>query len=732
MPKGGFHLSHSLKGGEGLKRVFLLLGLALLGAFLLSGAALAATLPGDNGPDDLSATVVADDDNTPGKSDVILRFTHEGGDVTYYVYYVHINDDSGLQDWTFKYANISCTVNSSGDVTGSSGANCTKDPLYGYITISPNSNDGIIGDVNNYEEYNYLVGSSADSVGDDPNEDLVSYVIVRAFPPTQTRHGNYTEYTNACTACHGLHSSNSIRLLKGPSVTDLCITCHDGTGSKYDEVRGYVRLNDSGTTAFAAAGPFGEHVKSGGGVGETSIHNVTRATSSDILGTDPDTMARIWMAPGSTWLRDGLPKDSNDNGNRVYRFTTYDWSSWLYCSSCHEPHDRGKNFRELRPVINDRTNIAVRGATMVNTAGDMSGIDRGVWGGGRVTSPVFARAMYTRFLAGGNSVLGVYLRKAEDPAYMCNVTINYDPESGEETITCTSLKPDGNKDGDNDGDGNLVIDWCDAENGLKGTDASYSVGLAVYDDTSPTGMRCRVMREMGGVVSFCTACHRTFMWFEYSRKERNDYPYGSGTLSGYDTAVATYGSFVPSNNLAGTLGQHKHPMSLPAAHAYEEGRLVDGVLGPKGDVCKAEGATLTDHFVTPNHRCDNVGQGRLVGPFPPLEGTSEGPWREEDGEEAGYAEGIVMCLTCHVAHGSGSEKLQVAYKNYGLNNTSDSDLTRNSDTNYLEVLPRPSAPPNWWENENNLVSSALARFNPMASVCFRCHSTTPDSAYIDY
>jgi cytochrome c553 len=173
-------------------------------------------------------------------------------------------------------------------------------------------------------------------------------------------------------------------------------------------------------------------------------------------------------------------------------------------------------------------------------------------------------------------------------------------------------------------------------------------------------------------------------------------------------------------------------MSLPAAHAYEEGRLVDGVLGPNGDVCKGEKGVVGTGG-DGNHPCDDAGQGRLIEPFVPLEGNDTGVFgRSQNGKE-GYAENIVMCLTCHVAHGSGSEKLQVAYKNYGLNNTDASNLQRNADTNYLEVLPRPSsAPSNWWENPQNLVSSALARFNPMASVCYRCHSTTPDSAYIDY
>ncbi|MFN3286608.1 MAG: cytochrome c3 family protein, partial [bacterium] len=253
----------------------LALALAVITVMALGASAFAShndqpDVPGDLGPDD-TKVLVYDKDND-GDSDAAIMWTAEPpqmGTITYTVYRAYVgtlmNNMPLNYAFLFTEQPLQCTVDTNGNLVNS--PNCTKDPLYGYIRI-------VDQNLTNYEEYNYLVKSSADDVAD-PNQALNDYVVVRAFPPTQTRHGNYTEYTNACTACHGLHSSNSIRLLKGPSITDLCITCHDGTGSKYDEVRGKVRIGPSwSNSAYAAAGPFGDALKGGSGVTTTSVHNV--------------------------------------------------------------------------------------------------------------------------------------------------------------------------------------------------------------------------------------------------------------------------------------------------------------------------------------------------------------------------------------------------------------------------------------------------------------------------
>lgn len=745
-----------------VRRAYLVLGLVALMIMALGASAFAAgVLPGSEGPYDTKALVHQTGNEGPNESSVAVMwsptpgnggtFTPDAnGDIVFTVYrHDKTNGRSFVEIGQ-------CTYNV--NTKTASGLNCSVDPNYGYVTYLDTP-------VVNYEEYSYYVSDNDDA---DP-ADLLSKVVVRAFPPAQTRHGNYTEYTNACTACHGLHSSKFKKLLKGPTVTDLCGTCHDGTGSKYDEVRGRVRTGPSwASSSFAAAGPFGDRLKANSGVQTTSVHNVVRAAdpSQSVDGPnniEPDS-ARIWQAPGSTFTTEFNPYTKYDNnGYREYAYISNDWGSFLACSSCHEPHDRGKNYRILRPVINDRTNIALRGVADVNLNVQDGSSDRGNWQ---------QRTMYTRFLAGGNSVMSYYDPKVEDPAWAMN-------------SARTALKAD---TGDDDRDGNTTEPkakaWCDMEvgegtlpNGGSNIDTSDpnngypNAPQWRADPNSPTGYRCMLSRELGGVTTFCTACHRTFMWAE-ARMAKMSYAYTgnpvgpTGTMSGHDQASVSNGNFVPAGGdlNTGSLGQHKHPISLPPIHAWEEGRIVEGALGTNGEVCRGYDWSGPD---SKDATCRGAGQGRLIDPIMPLEGMEEGdplhPNNAADDPATPainegktlYAENILMCLTCHVPHGSGSERVEVAYKNGGLNNTTNA--VRDPITGYLWNRAENNSAPSFgtgevthqgqtvgpisprWETRPGYLpndvawytqygfSSVLARFNPMASVCFRCHSTTPDA-----
>lgn len=736
MDKHGGNAKKTILGGATqMRKLYLSMALALTGALAMASAAFAAgTLPGSEGPYDTKALV----SQPAGSSVVTVMWSTTAGNggtiadgpdvnttITFTVYKHSKGDGRSFN------ALGSCEFNpTTGAVTGT---NCGTDSNYGYVTFTDSA-------VTNYEEYSYYVSDEDDA---DPTE-LVSKVVVRAFPPVQTRHGNYTEYTNACTACHGLHSSKFKKLLKGPTVTDLCGTCHDGTGSKYDEVRGRVRTSSSWASApFAAAGPFGDRLKANSGVTTTSAHNITRANDPSLSVDGPSNIAadsaQIWQAPGSTFLTEGTLNPANNNsGFREYAYISNNWGSQLACSSCHEPHDRGKNYRILRPVINDRTNIALRGVVDVDlTRGDASATDRGNWQ---------SRTMYTQFLAGGNSTMIFYENKAEDPAKW----------AGADGIMSATEKQ-------------AVKDWCVIENdpsNPQAADGTYLNTITYDDATSPTGVRCLFTRELGGVTTFCTACHRTFMWSE-ARISKTSYAYAGesastspGTMSGGDKNIMTNGNFVPSGgNLNNSIGQHKHPISLPPLHAFEEGRIVEGVLANNGEVCRGE-EMMGFEALTPE--CQGVGQGRVIDPILPLEGTMESvndplqnntPVAGVNEGRGMYLENILMCMTCHVPHGSGSERVEVAYKNDGLNDTIGA--VRDPITGYLWNRATNANTPAFGGSEiahsngaatitdsgatsayvpNNTdfytqygFSSVLARFNPFASVCFRCHSTTPDA-----
>lgn len=465
-----------------------------------------------------------------------------------------------------------------------------------------------------YEEYYYLVAADTDrdpagSAIADPNAYLSAYMVAAAFPPTQTRHGNFSEYTDACTACHGLHSAQHPKLLKGPTTTDLCGTCHDGSGSKYDIVMGRVRTGpDWSTFTKNPAGPFGDQLRPVAGAPVlTSRHNVFRAGLTADGGVAA-TAAQLWQAPGSTYLAAG----SAPGGSA--------WTSALLCTSCHEPHNRFNNFRLLRgdysvgeyalPALGEaRTGIVVRGVSEVFPDQVPPALDQS-W----QTKPYTHGQAASRYLAGS---------------------------------------------------------------GITGS----------------------------AVADFCSACHRIFTMPE-------------------TIPAAVYG----------VIGEHRHKVGMPASDAYLLGRIIDGPLGPWGDVCFAG---------------DCAGQGRLedftggnLYKYVPLEGMAEDDPATGRNE---YASNKVVCLTCHVAHGTGAAaggmlpdpanpgqmvraNLEVAYRNNVLNGTDALPALYEEDqATGVQRGPNPVAG-YLFNRRQGLIygsSSVLARFEPFASACYRCHSTTP-------
>ena len=261
---------------------------------------------------------------------VKLVFTPRTGETTTYTVYRHAYEDD-------RGATVlgSATTDSSGQLTSASPSDSwsQSDPDYpGRLVFTDTS-------VENFKEYYYFVT-------DGPfTGELRDYIVVPAFPPTQLPHGNFAENTSACTACHGLHSSRSQlpgrgKLLKAPTATDLCRNCHDGSGSKYDEVNGRVRVDvDWSAYTEALAGPYGQLL-----TGEGSAPAEVTPTSVHSLG-----QVVLNQAPGS-----GMP------------FSPVTWLQQLSCISCHEPHNKFRNYRALRGSIHFGNHVRVRGYSEVH------------------------------------------------------------------------------------------------------------------------------------------------------------------------------------------------------------------------------------------------------------------------------------------------------------------------------------------------------------------------------
>ncbi len=684
------------------------------------------------------------------------------------------------------------------------------DGTYGYLFyIDP--------DVSPYEEYYYLVASDQDRwpaghpeagrLLADPNRALNAYVVNAAFPPTQTRHGNYTEYTDACTACHGLHSAQSDqKLLKGPTVTDLCGTCHDGSGSKYDIVLGRTRTGpDWSTFTKNPAGPFGTQLREVAGApcapgfppegnnfvcqGRlTAVHNVMRA-GLPATGDVTALAAQVWQAPGSTYRAAGqVPGGSS-------------WTNALTCISCHEPHNKYNNFRLLRgdygtgdyqfPVAaaperpgvpaglgleGVRRGVVVRGVTEVYPeAPPPAPVDLS-W-----QDPYYTEgAMASRYLAGS-------ARNGTAVVDFCTVChrgfagydVQYDAVVYERSLTaCTDADPCSGWSG---GHAVPAESWTErgdalagtyradhAEPGLRGLRLTVGVDLRASFPVLQLVVAANGRAEAevaptpgadangDGRVDCRDVGSGDWQPYDYQAKPsarcvrvrvaRDDLAGSGGVSLGLSIAVPTvyntglWTTDPTADVIEGVYGRHRHRMSMPASLARGD-RIIDYDL-PTGSFVQV--------------RLEDFGGDNLY-KYVPLEGRNDDLPGTGENE---YSQNRVVCLTCHVAHGTGNlagavidpttglpavapglegeplpdaklPGLEVAYRNNALNRTTEADVpeafTPESQALTTGTVEGRSPLAGYLFKRKAFgqiegLSSVLARFEPFASVCLRCHS----------
>lgn len=184
--------------------------------------------------------------------------------------------------------------------------------------------------------YYFLISNTGFVQGNDPMSTAdIAYnatSISIAFPPGQTAHASYKSNTNACAKCHRTHTAAGPKLLLTATVNDTCITCHDGTASKYDVFTGTI---DAGSQSLTApSGPFGNifnHIIDGNGqpvdIPVKSIHSV-------------DSGANIGSAPGV---------NTNEGDG---------WDQPFGCASCHDAHG-SNNYRMLAEALPSNPEVRV-------------------------------------------------------------------------------------------------------------------------------------------------------------------------------------------------------------------------------------------------------------------------------------------------------------------------------------------------------------------------------------
>lgn len=290
-----------------MKRALVLLALGLV-FVLVAGTAMAATAAGPYKQD--IKLWIKSVTSAGGTSTFTIQWDGQGAAATVYqIQYTTGVDNVGIDDPAFWAGALSGTVASSGDPENA-----------GHLEAG-------LGSLTNYRNYFIKLTNTL-------NADI-SYL--RIYPPDKIPHGGYATETNLCLSCHQTHTAVGGRLLKAESIKALCLTCHEGSGSKYDVLNGQIRgaegwgaiSNTPNTSPESLAGAFGTAGNPPGTVTVSpNLKTITSAHTMDVA---------INQAPG---------------GSTAY-------SGNLSCASCHNPHGT-TNYRILRTYINDPAwNISV-------------------------------------------------------------------------------------------------------------------------------------------------------------------------------------------------------------------------------------------------------------------------------------------------------------------------------------------------------------------------------------
>lgn len=163
---------------------------------------------------------------------------------------------------------------------------------------------------------------------------IVESSIARAFPPDTSPHGYNGVDTEPCAFCHTTHAGAAAKLLSRPSSVTLCVTCHDGTQSKYDVLSGQVNTNAG--VKESPAGPFGTLQSGATPVSTPSPYNYGGARTPN---QTPTSIHNVGTAI------DSAPGGQITNTAKI--------GAPMECISCHNPHNYD-NYRMLRQDLDVR------------------------------------------------------------------------------------------------------------------------------------------------------------------------------------------------------------------------------------------------------------------------------------------------------------------------------------------------------------------------------------------
>lgn len=181
-------------------------------------------------------------------------------------------------------------------------------------------------------------------------------------------HSDYTANTDACAACHQVHTAQGEYLTQWSTfntagITSVCMTCHDGTvASTYNVLTGVTSAQDgSGKTFMNDGGLFAQQNDGANSAADSaSQHEVFSGlyTAAAFGGAYTTGATASYSGQGSA--------DSAGS-----------WSVSFDCAACHTPHGQGGNSRILSPNPNDVMTHGLDPSTTAGTVGAAVGTGNG-------------------------------------------------------------------------------------------------------------------------------------------------------------------------------------------------------------------------------------------------------------------------------------------------------------------------------------------------------------------
>jgi predicted CXXCH cytochrome family protein len=198
--------------------------------------------------------------------------------------------------------------------------------------------------VSNYENTEFQVDRVDDETSDNDNI-----------------HGPFSVVTSACSFCHSTHNGNDEFLGKGSNENDMCMACHDGTGSPKieDNAAHSKHYKDASVSCSSCHDPHNPGTKENPNsmhpkAGTDPFYNYKKASTATGIESDYSLCFSCHTAGKSKDIKkyyvDGTLKSQSGHNIQAQTDSGISLNGQLPCAECHETHG-ASNIKMLRPEL---------------------------------------------------------------------------------------------------------------------------------------------------------------------------------------------------------------------------------------------------------------------------------------------------------------------------------------------------------------------------------------------